>query len=275
MPNEMPSPAVPQGTTEVNILTSVDPLPQEAAAYEYWRLGLTWRSTIDITAESQPHGCTDVMWSDRNDELAIPAVKPFTIGTVHGCEGVLQASERQYETEAEQALINKQAWLVAHEVWTGEQGGLSLQSTATTLSGSGSVREVIAYAIYNHQEATKGGRSVVHIPYVALDEIADVVTRVGNRLQLVDGTVIIPGPGYPGGAGDWGPLSDAEDPESGATAGGGEVWVYVTGPMELALSATRVTPTHWHTGNLFQVHAQREVIARWDPTYVYAGLATL
>lgn len=275
MPNEMPAPAIPQEATEVNLLTSVDPLPAERAAYDEWRRGLTWRSSVDITAESQPHGCTDVMWSERNDDLELGAQGPFTIGTVHGCESLTLSEEALYEREGREALEAKQAWLIAREVWTGAQGGASLQSTGSSIGGSGSVSDVVSALVANHQDATQGGRSIVLMPYLGLDKMTERVTRVGNRLQMVDGTIVVPGPGFPNAPGNWGPLTDDDDPESGAAADDGEVWIYVTGPMQVAMSEIKVAPTRWTTGNLFQVHSQRQVIARWDPSHVFAGLATL
>lgn len=275
MSNEMIAPAIPQEATEVNLLTSVDPLPAERSAYDEWRLGLTWRSSVDIVAETQPHGCTDLMWTPRNEDLPQGTQKPFTIGTVHGCESLLRSEEAVYEREGREALEAKQAWLIAREVWTGEQGGASLQSTATTSTATGSVREVVSALVAEHQDATLGGRSLVLMPHLGLDGMDDRLTRVGNRLQLADGTVVVPGPGFPNIPGNWGPLSDEEDPESGAAAASGEVWIYVTGPMQIAMNEIKVAPTRWTTGNLFEVHTQRQVIARWDPTHVFAGLATL
>ena len=94
-------------------------------------------------------------------------------------------------------------------------------------------------SVANYQDATRGGRAVVHVPYRALESasasLLDVVTRVGNRLVMADGTIVVPGPGYPGNAGNWGPLTDDNDPDSGASVLSGEVFVYVTGPVQVGL----------------------------------------
>lgn len=276
MANHLPSPPVRQGTTEVSLLTSADPLPADVAGYNRWRTGLTWRSTVDITAESQPNDCTTFSWAAPTDPT-LPVVDTFTIGVVHGCDGRVDADE--FADEGRAALEDKQAWLVGREVWTGADHPQSLQATATLVSGTASVRRTIADLVANYQDATKGGRAVVHVPYRALESAAasllDVVTRVGNRLVMADGTIVVPGPGYPGNAGNWGPLTDDNDPESGAAASSGEVFIYVTGPVQVGLGPVADRSSDRPRANQVQALFERQVIARWDPTFVFAGKATL
>lgn len=264
MPNQMPAPPIHQGTAEVTFLTSVDPLPATVADHDAWRTGLIWRSTADVLAETQAYNCTAFEWSAYNT-LAIPDIDPFLVGVVHGCDG--HVNETEYRAEAEAALEAKQAWLIAREVWMGADHAESLQSAATTVSGTGDPLDVIDNLIQNHQDATKGGRSVVHVPRTLLGLLDDRLTRVGNRLQLADGTVVIPGPGYPTGSGAYGP--------DGASQTASQQWIYVTGPIEAALSPITTFPTRTPDQNQVTVYVQRAVIARFDPTFVMAGLATL
>ena len=164
-------------------------------------------------------------------------------------------------------------------MWTGADHPQSLQSTATLVSGTASVRRTVADLVANYQDATKGGRAVVHVPYRALESasasLLDVVTRVGNRLVMADGTIVVPGPGYPGNAGNWGPLTDDNDPDSGASVLSGEVFVYVTGPVQVGLGPVSDRSSDRPRANQVQALFERQVIARWDPTFVFAGKATL
>jgi hypothetical protein len=92
---------------------------------------------------------------------------------------------------------------------------------------------------------------------------------------MADGTIVVPGPGYPGNAGNWGPLTDDNDPESGAAASSGEVFIYVTGPVQVGLGPVSDRSSDRPRANQVQALFERQVIARWDPTFVFAGKATL
>lgn len=103
MPHYQPAPAIRQGTQQVNLLTSADPLPDTVASYARWRTGLSWRSTTLIAAETQPADCSAVTWSDQN-AAAIPEIDPFTVGIVHGCDGFVD--EDEFRSEAVDALLD-------------------------------------------------------------------------------------------------------------------------------------------------------------------------
>lgn len=270
-----PSPPVRQGQTPVSLLSSAERLPPEVRDYSRWRTGLAHRNTDAIGAETRARDCSGTEWSER-ETLELPEFDPFIIGTFHGCSGFID-DRRSYTTEANDALEDKEAWLIAREVWTGAQGGLSLQSTATDIGGTvGSVRDTIDALVARRQDTVKGGRTFIHLPRIGLGEIEEDVTRSGDRLTLPDGIVIIPGPGYPNTAGDWGPWTDPEDPDSGAAAASGQVWIYATGPIELERGPIEVNDSGDGNAalmNLFEVYVQRPVIARWDTTAVFAGLA--
>src|SRR5690606_6644305 len=81
-------------------------------------------------------------------------------------------------------------------------------------------------------------QAYLHAPSLVVDQLVDLgfAKRVGNRILTVPGHVVVPGPGYPWSPGDWGPLTDPENPESDhLAAAAGQVWLYVTGPVELKL----------------------------------------
>lgn len=277
VPHFQPAPPIRQGQTAVNLLTAADQLPPEVRDYDRWKSGLTWRSTVDV-AVSVAGYCDAGEWDERTGSFPTPEFTPFTIRTVHGCEG--QVDDGAYRREAFDALDDKAPWLIAREVWTGSQGQPGFQSAATDVGGGGNIRDVIAYLVANHQDATHGGRSIVHIPSVASGHTINLLDlqRVGDRIVDKSGTVYVFGPGYPNEPGDWGPLSDDEDPDSAAAAASGEVWVYVTGPIEVGRGPQNVLDTGMGVAarmNLFEVQVQEPVIARFDTAHVFAGLATL
>lgn len=262
-----PAPPISQGTTTTSLLTAADPLPPQVADYAAWRTGLTWRSPVDVLGETHPHDCNAMSWGERNDP-AIPEVEPFTIGTVHGCSG--KVNEAEVLAEATDALLSKQAWLIAREFWMGTNHTISMQAEASTVSGTGGPLDVIDFLVQNHQDATKGGRTIVHVPRQILGVIADNVDLVGNQLRLKDGTVVVAGPGYPTGSGTFGP--------DGASQTASEQWIYVTGPVEVGLSEVTITDAGNGVAsrqNLVEVYVQRQAIVRFDPTFTFAGKATL
>jgi hypothetical protein len=59
-----------------------------------------------------------------------------------------------------------------------------MQSEAAILSGvTGAPIKIIDYLVQSHQDATKGGRTIVHVPRQILGTIADSVDLVGNQLR--------------------------------------------------------------------------------------------
>ena len=103
--------------------------------------------------------------------------------------------------------------------------------------------------------------------------------RQGNRFVTEGGHIVVPGPGYPNSPGNWGPLDDLEDPDSGATSGDGEAFIFITGRIEAAEPhvepATKDKSSHHARMNEFVATARAITIARFDPCCVFAALATI
>lgn len=262
-----PTDPTPLGSPDVTILTSADPLPSGVAAFDQWRTGVASRSMAAIVGASRELCGLDEL-DERAAEHALNEFVPFEVYTTHGCAG--RVDEPQYRAEAETALADKTAWLVARELWTGASSGSpSLQSTATNIGGTGPVTNVVDHLLQNFEDATQGGRAMVHLPHIALSALflANFVTRVGNRLLTPTGHIVVPGPGYPAGAGSWGP--------AGAAAASDEVWVYVSGIVQIGLGQVDVVEVTRGVSrqNLYEVYVKRPVLARFDTEFVFAAKA--
>lgn len=281
MPNAAPAPAQPirPEAPEVSIFTSANPLPPEVAAYERWRTGLVSRNIHGIAGGTWPTDCYDgesekaAIDGNSND---LSEFVPTTIYTHHGCEGRVDADE--YRAEAIALLEARTPALLAAELWTGAvSNNPSLVSTGIDITSyvGGSVSAADALAILcNAFAGTTGGlQATIHIPEVALGQLtAQNIQRHGNRIETLNGHVVITGPGYPGGG--------AVGPE-GATPGNGQIYAFVTGPVEVAASTITVLGTDensvgaYSRQNLVEFYAERQIIYRFPTTPVYAILVDL
>jgi hypothetical protein len=281
MPNAAPAPAQPirPQAPEVSILTSANPLPADVAAYERWRTGLTSRNVHTVAGGTWPTDCYDgesekVAIEGDSDELA--EFLPTTIYSHHGCNGRVDAEE--YRDEAVALLEARTASMLARELWTGEvSGNPSLVSTGIDITafigGSVSAADGIAILLQAFSENTLGLEGTVHIPAAALGQLtAYNIQRHGNRIETLNGHPVITGPGYPG-AGEVGP--------GGAEPGAGQVYAYVTGPVEVAVSPIVVLGTDanavgsYSRQNLVEFYAERQIIYRFPTAPVFGLLIDL
>lgn len=281
MPNAAPAPAQPirPQAPEVSILTSANPLPADVAAYERWRTGLTSRNVHVVAGGTWPTDCYD----GESEKAGIEAdaddlaeFLPTTIYSHHGCAGRVDPEE--YRAEAIAVLEARTPAMLAAELWTGAvSGNPSLVSTGIDitgfLGGSVSAADAIAVLAQSFSETTKGLEPTIHVPEVALGQLtAHNIQRHGNRIETLNGHPVISGPGYP--------ASGAIGP-SGSTPGAGQVYVYVTGPVEVAVSPITVLGTDenavgsYSRQNLVEFYAERQVIYRFPTAPVYALLVDL
>ncbi len=263
-----PAPSVRSGTPEVSLLTSANQLPAGVRDYEVWRSGLGDRSTAAVAADARALCATGDRVA-REDALAFSEFSPFDVYVVHGCAG--HVDEALYRAEAERALEDKTAWLVARQLWTGsDSGNPSFQSEGVDIGGSGPVQNVVEYLIANIEDATSGGQAFVHVPTVGIGSLMlnNYLSRSGGRLFTPTGHVVVPGPGYPSAPGSWGP-------DGSAAAASGEVWVFATTAVELGVGPVEVMDVSGPTAdrqNLYEVYVQRPVLARFDTEFVFAAL---
>lgn len=265
------APPIRQLTTGVSLLTSAQQLPPAVRAYEQWRTGIAFRSIQDTTVEPRAICATDDI-GVRNPDPESPEFEPVYVVVDHGCEGFVD--DGQYRTDTLNVLDDSAAWIVGRELWTGtETGNPSLQSTGVDIGGSGPVANVCDYLLANFEDATKGGQAYLHVPSLAIGQLLDAnyIRRVGDRLLTITDHVVVPGPGYPGLPGDWGPTAAAD-------AASGECWIYVTGPVELASGEVDINDQGdgvAYRQNLVEFIARRPYLYRFDTEFVFACLATL
>lgn len=218
---------------EVSLVTSAHPM--EGLNSDGWAFGVTARDTLGTPSGRFPR-CADEedVKDDVPDGGDAPEFEPLWVYAVDGCEG--RADVDRMRRSARAALDAKLAWEVARELWTGETtGNPSLQSTAIEITVDPAPAPVVVAAralLANFEDCTKGSQAFLHVPSIVVDQLidADFARRSGNRLVTPLGHVVVPGPGYPNMPGDWGPLAS----DGAAEAAEGEVWLYVTGPVQFA-----------------------------------------
>ena len=270
--------------TEVSVLTSALPLPPEARPFDVWRGGLASRDTSNLTAYSEALVCPDPEREAYAPEAAnLTSFYPLKINLPHGCKGFIDDEDR-WRVEVDAALRAKIAWHVARELWTGTKtGSASFQNSTTGTSTTDPLAPIsaISAAVADYEACSQGAQAWIHVPSVLIHTLSQLgyIERHGDRLLTIEGNVVVPGPGYPNAAGNWGPLADVEDPESGAEAAAGEAWLYVTGPVEAAephfIGPDASAEQHHRRQNEFLVTARAVTIARFPTGCVFAAQVTI
>lgn len=295
-----PTESILPAPTEVTLLTSAQPLPQEVRAFERWSSGLSFRTIGAARLTSERLICPDPSRTayDPADQEVVEFL-PLKSNLPHGCKGFVD-DEGRWQVEVDAAIRAKIAWAAARELWTGAiTGSPSLQSstTAVSTSASGALPPIpaIAAALADFEESTQGERAYVHVPSVLVHSLSNLgyIDRKGDQLVTIDGHIVVPGPGYPNSAGAWGPYEGSRPPapgetgydsgdwetytESGTASGDGEVWIYVSGTVEAAAPHYEPTSTLHHSRqNEYLVTARGVTLARFDPTAgVFASLVTV
>lgn len=272
-----PAPAIRPEQTEVNILTSADPLPASVASFDRWRTGIAQRELYRVASGSWPVDCVvedekaAINWDDQDVYEFVPVAQYVH----HGCEGRVDAEA--YKAEALAVLDQRTPWLLAKELWTGAvSGNPSLQSTAVDITGfvpSGlSAFDAATILISAWDTTTEGAKAFLHIPQIALYELIDrqFAVRQGNKFVTHNGHVIIPGPGYPT-SGDIGPTGSPEPAL-------GQAYFYITGCVEVATHTSFVIGSEdnsvgsYARRNLVEFYAERQSIYRFPTASVLALL---
>lgn len=276
--------------TEVNLLTSADPLPENRRAYNEWSQGIEGRNVGGLGAYSEGMICPD---PDREayspTDHGCHTFYPLKTKLPHGTSGQNIDDEDRWEQEAEAAIRQKLPYRVARELWTGrETNSASFQSTTTAVSTSSALGPVagISAALADYEDCTQGAEAFIHAPSVLTGHLSTqgFIDRDGDKLRTIDRHILVPGPGYPNSAGPWGPYDGPrpEDPDdlpdwyaSGQEADDGQVWVYVTGHVETAEHFLAPHTQWWDRLNEFRVTSTGVTIARYDTDCVFAALVTV
>jgi hypothetical protein len=280
----MPQPLAPILPTapEVSIVTSARRIP--GLNDDAWVYGISHRE--DFCREVRPWGrCVEEgeggypeVTVDPLGDDDFPEFRPWTIYSSFTCTSLAKYAEAR--KSAVETLKAKTPYAVTQELWTGvESGSLSLRDVGTDISNEDPqpIEDVLADLGGNFDDCSGGMTPTFHVPTRALPRLYDTgqVSRSGDRLVTPTGGVVIPGgPNVPGAYGPAGSGGYAESVD-------GEVWVYVTGPIELEFSET------WERGsgevpvatfarlNRSELLVQRDAIFRFPTCCVFAARAAL
>ncbi len=269
-----------------------------------WRSGIAWQSFGCQQSYPWEDCPTDPEGSPmERSSYGSPAWSPvFHVYTPLECDW---AGAEAGLSDAARALTEAHtAHGLARALWMGE--GLPVAASSefgfpvtlrrsATLADGGSTAEdldvVVARLLAEYEAATNGlGGAVLHVPSILMTGAlgglpggGKIATPEGNVYRGPLGSLVSPGPGYPWGvtvtgANGAGPIvadGDSADPDYAGNAAD-EAWVYVTGPVEYALSSVRLTvpdTADARRQNTEAVVAQRAGIFRFDPCTAFAALA--
>lgn len=253
----------------------------------WWTSGVSWRRAACTTGHPWPGICPtpELLAAGKRPAAALDEVefRPYEFYVPYACEWVTPEGRAEMRAEVLATIEAQTAWHVSRELWTGDADLLNVdQSTPneTLMSAADPLgveavepEAALALLIAEYTACSHVGGAVLHIPPVLLPNLQQkaLITRVGNQLRGPMSTLVSPGPGYPG-PGPWGP--------AGAVASPGRVWVYISGPVEVALAAPTVLPediasTFDRRTNRVELWAERRAIHRFDPCCVFAILTDI
>mgnify|MGYP000093004729 CR=1 FL=1 len=287
---------------EVSLLTSAYPFPDEIASFEKWgSQGVQARDLGCMGAYSERTLCAD---PDRTvfepGEEQCSSFFPLKTKLPHGEKTGKVDDEARWQEEAEAALAARLPYFVARELWTGAKTGSTSLQSAAEISTSDAQLPVtaIATALSDYEECSEGAKAFIHVPSVLVPylEAHGFHERRGDRYYTTAGHIIVPGPGYPNRAGAWGPYQDTRPPgpgedgydagsydadltayyASGAEADAGQVWIYVSGIVEVPKPHVLPTQVQRHPlTQAYMVTPAAMTIHRFDGCCVFAALTTI
>lgn len=283
---------VPRGPA-TSLLTAASRLPQGTD----WSSGIEFRQTHCFTAGrwAQCPGVDDL--KDTPSGAGIADFFPFTAYVPAQCDWLLKGiADGEFDPEVQAQMDAATAWELSRELWTGEtnagsgDASPSLQAPfpgATDqfdpghvlnggLVASGTI-DAIGQLLEAYTAATKVGAPVLHIPQRLMPLLLQNNTvRLNGAVLVIDGLATVsPGPGYPT-EGAYGPKTAAHP--DGAVAADGQMWMYVTSPVEYEVAPIKLEPeqanARWfdRRTNQYYVNAERKMIYRFDPCTVWAIL---
>lgn len=281
-----------------SILTSARTLP----AGLNWRTGISWTPSLCLQSSVWPL-CPAPGTNKNAQDLPGPvATEPFVVYTPVECEWVTTEAGGRFEQMVTDATEARTAAAVARALWLGtgittdvhygQPPTLRRAATDVSIGGfAGALDDVVSTLLFAYENATGGaGGATLHIPTVMIPSAlggggggARVCWPEGNIYRGPLGSVVSPGPGYPHdssaqGANGYGPRVSAGPPEVYKGNAYNEVWIYVSGPVEYAVSpivtfAEDDTSRRWIRQNRYEVMGERTCIVRIDPCGVFAAKA--
>lgn len=264
-----------------------------------WKTGVSWVQVACAESFTLPQCPTndDFELEDMTpDAYGLVSSMPFWSYTPVECEWAVDASEVD---EASRLLTEaRAAYHLSRAIWLGEGIGASdltgefpqptLRNSAQVAPGGDTARPLEdAFALLQaaYTAGTQGlGGQTFHVPDPLIvyalggGDGGNVAKPEGNYYRGPNGAVVSPGPGYPVGASSdgadgFGPLLD---PDPGTYEGNDEdeVWIYITGPVEYAMSKIIPLPISntYTRQNRRLAWTMRQLIFRFDPCAVWAAL---
>lgn len=168
---------------------------------------------------------------------------PFAVLTWIDCD-LVGVGEEELKQRTLRAHQNNVQTVVEQVFWTGGDFGthqylatetpvtevsggssINLQTGATSVTGTYDITKAISI-LESQMAACYGGVPLIHVPrsvtaFLSKDHL---VTKSGQVLKTDNGSIVIPGPGYPG----TGPAGQAATADS--------VWIYATGNVKMLQS---------------------------------------
>lgn len=302
MSGKQPIERIPLVAPVPSLRSSARPLPSVD-----WSTGIAWTPTPCFGVSHNWERCqVGDPEKEESGSSAPVATEPFTIYTPVKCAYFSTEAGERLTVIADELTEVHTDFQLARALWMGD--GLTdvadatygkvptLRRSATdvssALNGTAALDDVVAVLLSNYERCTGGnGGAVLHVPTVLIpgalgggDGGARVAWPEGTIYRGPMGSVISPGPGYPhdssaAGANGYGPLASAGPPEVYKGNGYNEVWVYISGPIEYAL--TDVAPPNTEEErriparyNIYEAIGERQAIIRFDPCCVFAARAT-
>lgn len=283
-----PLPPILPTAPEVSLMTAARTM--EGLNADAWVRGVSFSGDLFCMQVTDWQRCVDSgddLERTPTDGSGEPTeFKPWPFYAAWECTSTAEAAVREAFKAARAALEAKTPFVVARELWTGEQSGsLSLQTTAVDVTSGDGPTDAVTTAqtlVANFEDCVQGAQAFLHVPSILMEQLFDrqYVTRVGARLLTPTGHVVIPGPGYPNDPGPHGPVTSPGPIE----AADGEAVMYVTGPVEVAVRdpredtsqgpRDRVPGATFARLNRSAIYVEREALFRFPPCCVFGAVAT-
>lgn len=273
-----------------SLVSSASPLPN-----------VDWRTGIEWSPVCQPSTNLDICPAGERippNGRAVVHSNPFTLYTPQSCDMPVDGEDMTRIVNALTEIHTTAQLELA--LWMGEGLPVSDLEQVTLRRSAIDVAQAspldlddgVAQLLVHYNEATGGnGGALIHIP-AGLAPFALGGGGGGARLCWPEGntyrgplqSLVVPGPGYPNGFSPngpdgHGPLLSAPGvaPEEYAGNEVGTSWIYITGPVEYAVTPVEVIPEHERDRvipftNEYEVWGQREAIFRFDPCSTFATL---
>lgn len=259
--------------------------------------GINWSTGISWTPVCQPsfglQWCPPAVNRSLGNTLAAVHTMPFLVYTPQSCSMPLDTADM--EQAARDLTEIHTANAIADALWMGT--GLpadSVDNTIPTLRRSGfdvsaagaiDLDDGVAQLLAHYEDCTGGsGGAIIHMPSELLVYAlgggaggARLCWPEGSFYRGPAGSMVCAGPGYPNGRTPPGPFGSGPQIAAGNYQGAevNTAWIYVTGPVEYAVSPVRAIPEEERDRipvrtNIYEVWAERDAIVRFDPCCVFA-----